>query len=121
MVIFQDIDLANENVVKFYYDPQNKKIELFLSGYYSILNSQHVEKPCTLIIENWRWTAKARYYGEDRYKDLDKRIGIPGVLYSIGKETDKDGDILTTVFIETLDERHVELLFENAIVRVEFP
>jgi hypothetical protein len=110
-----NIDLNDEVVMQFSYDIVHKKIEVFFSGYYDLEKEEYQEKPCTLIIEKWS-DAKARNSGEPRFKELNKRIGVFDILYKI-----EVNDGMLELLLETRDSRFVELLFENATVRVEFP
>lgn len=110
-----NIDLNDEPVERFSYDFVNKKIEVFFSGYFDLEKEEYQEKPCTLIIEKWS-DAKARNSGEPRFKEFNKRIGVFDLFYKIEAN---DGTL--ELLLETRDSRFVELLFENASIRVEFP
>ena len=106
-----DYEFADEVVTKFSYDSILNQIQVQFEGYYE--NENYVESPCILIIEDWK-KAKSKLHGEDSYDSLEKHLGIFSMILSLENSLDK-----LELSINTVDDKYLELLFEQPKVRVE--
>lgn len=97
----------DEVVNKFCYDINNKKIEIHFEGYYDTLSSQYVDKPCIWVIENWT-DAKSKLNSESSYNGLEQHLGIVSMVLSI--DVNKTSIEVT---VNTIDNRYIDLLFDN--------
>ena len=104
-------EFADEIVSKFSYDMNAVQIEVQFEGYYE--NGEYNESPCSLFIENWK-QAKSKLHGEEQYDSLDIHLGIFSMILSLECSPEK-----TALSINTLDDRYIELVFEQVTVRVE--
>ncbi|MFT0716760.1 hypothetical protein [Flagellimonas lutimaris] len=112
-MILDKIDYAfdDEVVSKFCYNSSEKYIEVQFEGCY--IDGNYVESPYSLIIENW-YIAKSKLYGESEYSSLENYLGIFSMILSLEKSHDK-----LELSVNTVDDKYIELLFEQSKVRVE--
>jgi hypothetical protein len=106
-----DYSFDDEVVTKFSYDSSSNQIEVQFEGYYA--DGNYIESPCSLIIEKWQ-TAKSKMHGEKRYDSLESHLGIFSMILSLESSLDK-----LELSINTVDDKYLELLFEQPKVRIE--
>lgn len=106
-----DYSFEDEVVTKFCYDSSKNQIEVEFEGYYE--NGNYVELPCSLIIESWQ-AAQSKIHGENRYDSLESHLGIFSMILSLESSSNK-----LELTINTIDDQYIELLFEQAKVRVK--
>ncbi len=106
-----DYSFDDEVVTKFSYDSSSNHIEVQFEGYYA--DGNYIESSCSLIIEKWQ-TAKSKIYGEKRYDSLESHLGIFSMILSLENSLDK-----LELSINTVDDKYLELLFEQPKVRIE--
>ncbi len=106
-----DYEFADEIITKFCYDSSANQIEVQFEGYYE--DGNYIESPCSLIIENWK-EAKSKLHGENRYGSLESHLGIFSMILNLENSLDK-----LELSINTVDDKYLELLFEQPKVRVE--
>lgn len=102
----------DEYVSKFCYDFDNKKIEIYLTGYSDLLKNERIDKPCIWIIENWT-DAKSKLSSGIFYNDLEQNLGIVSMILSAEIKQTK-----LEVTVNTLDNRYVDLLFDNPQIKL---
>lgn len=106
-----DYSFEDEVVTKFCYDSSSNQIKVQFEGYYA--DGNYIESPCSLIIENWK-EAKSKLHGENRYDSLESNLGIFSLILSLESSLDK-----LELSINTVDDKYLELIFEQPKVRVE--
>jgi hypothetical protein len=94
------------------YDIDKKRIEINFIGYFDSSSNQYIDRPCVWIIENWAY-AKSKLSSETAYNDLDRHLGIISMILSA--EINKDNLELTA---NTIDGRYIDLIFNNAQLRL---
>lgn len=98
----------DEKVSKFSYDYTNKKIEIQFTGYFDLLNNSYIEKNCVFVIENWK-EAKSSVNNYLKLQSLDENIGLFTIIYYMEFQEE---DILK-IFVNTIDNRYVEIFFKE--------
>lgn len=98
----------DEPVSKFCYDLDNKKIEVHFKGYYDLIKDMYIENPCIWVLENWDY-AKSRIGDEQKLYDLNKHIGVFGLILYMKYNDDKELEML----INTVDNRYLTLFFKD--------
>lgn len=106
-----DYSFDDEVVTKFSYDSSKNQIEVQFEGYYK--NGSYVESPCSLVIESWK-KAKSKLHGESFYDTLESNLGIFSLILNLENSLDK-----LELSINTVDDKYLDLLFEQAKIRVK--
>ena len=104
-------EFADEIVTKFCYNSCLNEIAAQFEGYYE--DESYIEQPITLIIKKWK-IAKSRLHGEKQYDSLERHLGIFNMILSLENCSDK-----LELSINTINEKYIELLFEQAVVRIK--
>ena len=100
----------DEPVSKFYYDIDNKKIEVHFKAYNDLLKNKYIEEPCSFIIENWT-DAKSKIGDEAKLDELNKHMGIfQMILFMEQKGNDLE------MLVNTIDNRIITLFFIKPIL-----
>jgi len=105
-----DDEVAN----KFFYDMNNKKIEIHFEGYYDTFSNHYVDKPCIWIIENWS-EAKSKLSSENSYSDLEQHLGIVSMILSA-----EINNTILELTVNTIDNRYIDLLFHNPQLKLKY-
>ena len=101
----------DEVVTMFCYDSRTKRIVVTFEGCYA--DEAYINEPCNLIIENWK-SGKSRLHGEKKYVSLESHLSIFSLILSL------EGSSNTIeLIVNTLDDKYLELLFEQPTIRVE--
>lgn len=97
----------DEVASKFSYDIDNKKIEVYFTGY-SDEKERFLDKPCVFTISNWI-EAKSKIGDEGRLYPLDTHIGIFSLILYMKYNDDKELEML----VNTIDNRYITLFFKE--------
>jgi len=96
----------DEIASKFCYDMENKKIEVYFTGY-SDEKERFLDKQCVFTISNWT-EAKSKLGDEDKLYHLDKHMGIFSMILYI-KYHGNDLEM----HVNTVDDRYITLFFKD--------
>ena len=104
----------DEPVSKFFYDMDNKKIEVHFKGYYDLQKENIlIEKPCVFTIRDWK-EAKSRVGDEEKSYDLNKHMGVFSMILYMEFNSD-DLEML----VNTIDNRYITLIFKEPILSLK--
>jgi hypothetical protein len=101
----------DEPVAKFCFDLVNKRIDVQFAAYYDA--DDYIERPAVFIIENWK-DAKSKIATEEKWHDVNKHMGIFTIIYYMQFK-----DESMEIFVNTVDNRYITLLFTDPILRLE--
>lgn len=96
----------DEVASKFCYDMENKKIEVYFTGY-SDEKERFLDKPCIFSISNWT-EAKSKIGDEEKLFPLDRNIGIFSMILYVKYDYDK-----LEMLVNTIDDKYITLFFTN--------
>ncbi len=108
-----EYNFDDEVASKFCYEMDKNKIAIHFEGYYCLLESQYIDKPCIWIIESFDY-AKSKLSSESAYSDLEKHLGIISMVLS-----SELNDTTLELAVMTTDDRYVNLLFENPLLNLK--
>lgn len=103
----------DEPVVKFCYDIQNKKIEIYFDRYFDLEKNIFVESKCVLIIEKWQ-NAYSMLSQIEKKHELNRHIGVFSMILYL-----KSSEEYLEMLVNTLDNRYVTLIFESPEIVLE--
>ena len=98
----------DEPVTKFCYDLNNKRIEVYFSGYYDLIKNVPIDASCIWTIENWEH-AKCRVGNEQKLYDLNKTMGIFTIILYMKYNDNNELEML----VNTVDNRYLTLFFKD--------
>ena len=103
----------DEIVIKFCYDLENKKIEVYYDGYYDLKqDSKYIKTPCCFIIEKWE-EAKSQILDDKRKYDLNSHIGIFKIILSMEFENSE-----LILYVANLNGLAPKLIFTKPCFRL---
>ena len=101
-----EYSFEDEIVSKFCYDIDNKKIELYFTGY-SDKKERFLDKPCMFSISNWT-EAKSKIGDQGKIYPLDRNMGVFSMILYI-----KYNDNVMEMLVNTIDDRYITLFFTS--------
>ncbi|MCZ4281963.1 hypothetical protein O4H49_14320 [Kiloniella laminariae] len=112
--MFDDLvryEFADNVVEAFFYDSTAKVIELY---YDYIYEDETIEKPCKLVIRNWK-DARSKQYGIGVYKSLEAHLGIIDMILNVEVQGNR-----VEMFVTMLGGRDIILVFTSPEVKLDF-
>ncbi|MBS5528177.1 MAG: hypothetical protein KHX42_08505 [Prevotella sp.] len=117
MIKILGYDFEDNPVEGFFCDFRKRRIKLFFDDVYDICLNKYINKKSILTIKDWE-AARSRYNNGiipvSEYENFYSNIGIINLLTSYEKK-----EKICTIYAETIDNRYIEIQFDNAVVEIK--